>query len=106
MNRQYTNGITACAAVGQIVGQYYLIIVDHKKQLFWQTKLQSLALYVVVAAVKSTQSWLAELFAMRCAALTQHSSCWRPVFWCVLLLLSVMTADAHSAVNTWHNHCS
>ncbi|KAL0041425.1 hypothetical protein WJX79_002885 [Trebouxia sp. C0005] len=51
------------AKVGQVAGQYYLIIVDQQHSMFVKTTLASLALYICNTIVKSTGQWLSELLA-------------------------------------------
>ena len=56
---------TYILAVGQVAGQYYLIIVDQQHSLFIRTTLISAALYACNTIVKSTSLWLSELLAYR-----------------------------------------
>lgn len=53
------------AAVGQIAGQFYLIIVDRQPGAFLRISLISLGLYVCNTIVKSSSRWLSELLALR-----------------------------------------
>lgn len=62
LQRQLT---TCIIAVGQVAGQYYLIIVDQQHSLFIRTTLISAALYACNTIVKSTSLWLSELLAYR-----------------------------------------
>lgn len=62
LQRQLT---TCIFAVGQVAGQYYLIIVDQQHSLFIRTTLISAALYACNTIVKSTSLWLSELLAYR-----------------------------------------
>jgi len=54
-------------AVGQVAGQYYLIIVDQQHSMFVKTTVASLALYTCNTIIKSTRQWLSELLAYRSA---------------------------------------
>lgn len=54
-----------CIAVGQVAGQYYLIIVDRQPSTFLRISLISLALYLSNTLVKSSSQWLSELLALR-----------------------------------------
>ncbi|KAL0050452.1 hypothetical protein WJX82_011470 [Trebouxia sp. C0006] len=51
------------AKVGQVAGQYYLIIVDEQHSMFVKTTVASFALYTCNTIIKSTGQWLSELLA-------------------------------------------
>lgn len=65
-----TNRLITSPAVGQVAGQYYLIVVDQQHSLFVKTTLISAALYTCNTIVKATSLWLSELLAYRLKPIT------------------------------------